>query len=75
MGKGYLFTIKKRRSFPQALTLAAGAMICMMISWHQAMASYLPAYFTFVHQTIGANSVSIDGSQFCPLEKLTVENL
>lgn len=45
----YLFRIRKRGSFPQALTVGAGFLMLIMFNWYQSLALYLPNYFTFVH--------------------------
>ena len=49
MNKGYMLTIKKRRAFPQALTIAAGVMVLITFSWFRQMPLFVPSYFSFVH--------------------------
>ena len=49
LGTGYTLRIRKRRSFPQALSAAAVAVTLMMASQQELMIDYLPSYFSFVH--------------------------
>lgn len=67
----YLFRIRKRGSFPQALTVGTGFVMLIMFNWYQSLALYLPNYFTFVHQMKSkatANTESTDGYSWCEFE-------
>lgn len=48
--QSYLFKLKKRNSYPQALTLTVTFMTLMLFSIHMQMSHFLPQYITFGHQ-------------------------
>ena len=67
----YLFRIRKRGSFPQALTVAAAFTALIMYHWYQSLSLYLPNYFTFVHQMkskAAVNTESADGYSWCEFD-------
>lgn len=49
-GLSYLFRVKRRSSYPQALTLAATFITLMLLAVHMQLSHYLPQYMLFSHQ-------------------------